>query len=162
MLRWVDAKQPQVTQLFHRFGLGIHRVASQVEIPGSFWGEEEAGLIGSTLYVHDDTPIHSVLHESSHFICMPKTQRKSLHTDAGGSYSEENAACYLQILLSDHVDSMGRESMFIDMDAWGYSFRLGSAKAWFYHDSVDVFAWLLRQGILCNRGQILWQVRVTG
>ncbi len=43
--------------------------------------------------------------------------------------------------------------MFADMDAWGYSFRLGGAAAWFGSDADDARAWLVREGILdeCTR-----------
>ena len=30
-----------------------------------------------------------------------------------------------------------------DMDAWGYSFRLGSTRAWFESDAEDARAWLI-------------------
>ena len=48
--------------------------------------------------------------------------------DAGGDDAEENAVCYLQILWADALPGFGRERMFLDMDAWGYTFRLGSAR----------------------------------
>jgi len=35
-----------------------------------------------------------------------------------------------------------------DMDAWGYTFRLGSARAWFEHDAEDARAWLVARGLL--------------
>jgi len=35
-----------------------------------------------------------------------------------------------------------------DMDIWGYSFRLGSAQAWFEHDAEDTRAWLQQRGLL--------------
>jgi len=34
-----------------------------------------------------------------------------------------------------------------DMDAWGYTFRLGSALAWFEHDADDARAWLRARGL---------------
>ena len=41
-------------------------------IPGSFWGDEEAGIIGNTVYARDDTPVHSLLHEAGHLIVLPR------------------------------------------------------------------------------------------
>jgi hypothetical protein len=35
-----------------------------------------------------------------------------------------------------------------DMDAWGYSFRLGSTHAWFEHDAADARAWLVARALL--------------
>jgi hypothetical protein len=38
--------------------------------------------------------------------------------------------------------------MFTDMDAWGYSFRLGSSRAWFEGDAQEARAWLSARGII--------------
>ncbi|CAM5577197.1 hypothetical protein RLIN73S_01694 [Rhodanobacter lindaniclasticus] len=57
--------------LLGRFGLQLRRVAPGEPIPGSFWGDEEAGIIGSTVYARDDTPVHSLLHEAGHLIVLP-------------------------------------------------------------------------------------------
>ena len=35
-----------------------------------------------------------------------------------------------------------------DMDAWGYTFRLGSASAWFEHDADDARRWLVAHRII--------------
>ena len=134
--------------LLQRYGMQLSLVDDGQTIPGSFWQDSEAGLIGNTLYVRADTPVHSALHETCHYICMDDTRRAQLHTDAGGDYEEENAVCYLQILLSEQIPEMGRQRMFDDMDAWGYSFRLGSAKAWFEQDADDARQWLQRRKLL--------------
>jgi hypothetical protein len=34
-----------------------------------------------------------------------------------------------------------------DMDAWGYSFRLGSTAAWFEADAEDARDWLRERGL---------------
>ena len=134
--------------LFDRYGLRIEHVADGCEIPGSFWGDSEAGLIGNTLFVRDDTPVHSVLHEGCHYICMDDTRRAALHTDAGGDVPEENAVCYLQSLLADDIRDYDSERLWVDMDNWGYSFRLGSARAWFEQDADDACAWLQRHELI--------------
>ncbi|MGC8518994.1 MAG: hypothetical protein ACP5P4_10775 [Steroidobacteraceae bacterium] len=120
----------------------LEPLAADAPIPGSYWGECEAGLRGSRLYARADTPLHSILHEACHFICMCCERRGALDTNAGGDDAEESAVCYLQVLLADALTGVGRERMFADMDAWGYSFRLGSARAWFEHDAQDARAWL--------------------
>jgi hypothetical protein len=66
---------------------------------------------------------------------MNASRRASLLRDAGGDDAEESAVCYLQILLTDWLPGMGRARMLLDMDHWGYSFRLGSTRAWFENDS---------------------------
>lgn len=123
-------------------GLTIEIVQAETAIPGSHWGDEEAGLIAYSLYARLDTPVHSVLHEASHWLLMNEKRREALHTDAKGSAVEEMAVCYLQILISDLVPGMGRSRMLVDMDRWGYSFRAGSARAWFETDAEDALAYL--------------------
>ena len=115
--------------MLRRFGLTLVITPDQDSIPGSYWGDPEAGLVGSTLMARSDTPVHSILHEACHFICMDCTRRAMLHTNASGDYAEEDAVCYLQIMLAGELPGVGRERMFADMDAWGYSFRLGSRAA---------------------------------
>jgi hypothetical protein len=54
---------------------------------------------------------------------------------------------------------MGRARMFADMDAWGYSFRLGSSQAWFESDAEDAVAWLTEQQLVDRHAQPLWRLR---
>ena len=137
-----------MVRLLRLYVLELRQVPEGEAIPGSFWGDEEAGLMGNTLLVRPDTPLHSILHETCHYICMEEERRKGLETDAGGDYDEENAVCYLSILLADEVPGFGRERMMADMDAWGYSFRLGSARAWFESDAGDAREWLRRHRLI--------------
>ena len=67
--------------------------------------------------------------------------------------------CYLQILLADSVPGFGRTRMLQDMDAWGYTFRLGSARRWFEEDASDARAWLLDRGLIDADGQVSWSRR---
>jgi hypothetical protein len=145
--------------LLDRYGLALHLVAPEEIIPGSYWGEREAGLIGTEIFARLDTPLHSVLHESAHFICMTPERRAGLDTDAGGDDAEEGAVCYLQLILSDLLPNVGRERMYGDMDEWGYSFRLGSTAAWFAGDAEDARGWLIRHGLLDPRGRITYACR---
>jgi len=148
MLRLADANRSDVTRLLVEYGLDLRHADPGVEIPGSYWGGSEAGLQGGTLYARADTPVHSILHEAAHFICMSPERRVGLDRDAGGDDAEEHAVCYLQVLLADRVRGFGRETAGSDMDAWGYSFRLGSTRAWFEQDSTEARAWLQRHGII--------------
>ena len=133
--------------LLERYGLRLGLVAPDEVIPGSYWGESEAGLKGDRLYARLDTPVHSVLHEASHYICMTPERRAGLDRDAGGDDFEESAVCYLQVLLAGELRGVGVERAFADMDAWGYSFRLGSTRAWFDQDAQDARAWLRQHGV---------------
>ena len=128
--------------LLAAYGLRLELVADGEAIPGSFWGESEAGVIGSVVYVRRDTPVHSLLHEACHLIVIPPELRAGVHTDASDSQFEEDATCYLQLLLAEALPGFGIERAFADMDAWGYSFRLGSARAWFERDAEDAVEFL--------------------
>ena len=137
--------------LLARFGLVLQRVADGAPIPGSYWGDSEAGIIASTVYVRGDTPVHSMLHEACHLIVLPPERRALVHTDATDSVEEEDAVCVLQILLADALPGVGRDRALADMDAWGYSFRLGSARAYFERDAETSWAWLERHGLASVR-----------
>ena len=145
--------------LLARYGLNLVSVPDDAPIPGSFWGDSEAGLVGMDVYARADTPLHSVLHETCHCLCMDKARRAALHTDAGGDTDEENAVCYLQILLADYLPGVGRARLFADMDAWGYSFRLGSAQRWFEGDAQDAREWLSREDLIDANAGPTWRLR---
>ncbi|MEJ8568400.1 hypothetical protein [Elongatibacter sediminis] len=158
-MRFGQGRGDSVAELLERYGLRIVKVDAGTSIPGSFWGDEEAGLQGNGVWVRDDTPIHSVLHEACHYVCMDPGRRNGLDTDAGGDYDEENAVCYLQILLADEIPGLGRNRMMADMDRWGYSFRLGSAAAWFSRDAEDARAWLRRHGLIDPQDRPAFRLR---
>jgi len=160
VLTCADIKLTQLQQLLTRYDLAIHTVEKNQKIPGSWFGEPEAGIIKNNLYIRSDTPVHSALHESCHYICMDPIRREKLHTNAGGDYNEENAVLYLSVLLSDFINGFGREQMLSDMDEWGYSFRLGSSKAWFEGDAEDALEWLVNFRIVhLASTQPTWNIR---
>lgn len=142
-----DIGFPAANRLLAGFGLELIEVAPGQSIPGSYWGDPEAGVIGHRVYARADTPVHSLLHESGHLIVLPPERRADIHTDASDSQIEEDATCYLQIVLADQLPGIGRNRLMVDMDAWGYSFRLGSTRAWFESDAEDARAWLAERGI---------------
>jgi len=152
VLRVADIGHAALAELVGRFGLELTVQATNESISGSFWGDCEAGVVGHTVFVRPDTPIHSFLHESCHVICMDGERRSRLDKDAGGDDLEESAVCYLQILLADYIDGAGRERLMADMDAWGYSFRLGSTRAWFEEDADDAREFLVNHGLIDNSG----------
>ncbi|MBS0578368.1 MAG: hypothetical protein JSR36_03790 [Proteobacteria bacterium] len=151
-MRLGDTDPTALAQLLARYGLRLELLAADAAIPGSYWGDSEAGLRGSCLYARTDTPVHSVLHEACHFICMSGERRAQLDRDAGGDDDEESAVCYLQILLAGELPAVGRARLIADMDAWGYSFRLGSTGAWFAQDAQHARQWLQRFAILDGAG----------
>lgn len=148
-----------VALLLDRYGLDLSLVAPGEEIPGSYWGDSEAGLRGERLFARLDTPVHSILHEAAHYICMSPERRAGLDRDAGGDDLEESAVCYLQVLLAAELPAVGRARMLIDMDSWGYSFRLGSTRAWFERDAEDARAWLARCGVMDAAGRLSGALR---
>ncbi|MEO8016274.1 MAG: hypothetical protein ABI769_00535 [Pseudomonadota bacterium] len=148
VLRVGATADASILRLTGRYGVELRHCAADESLPGSYWGDSEAGLQARVLYVRADTPLHSLLHELSHFVCMSADRRAGLDRDAGGDDAEECAVCYLQVLLADELPMLGRDRMFADMDAWGYTFRLGSSRAWFERDAVDSCIWLRRNGVV--------------
>ncbi|MFO0335492.1 MAG: hypothetical protein ACK53C_10805 [Pseudomonadota bacterium] len=150
VLRVGDGHGAALAALCARYGLELVPVSAGAPIPGSYWGEPEAGLVRERVYARDDTPVHSVLHEACHASCMGPGRRAALERDAGGDHAEENAVCCLQILLADALPGVGRARLMADMDAWGYTFRLGSTRAWFEAEADEARDWLRARG-LCPR-----------
>lgn len=149
----------RLANLLTPYNIHVIFVDNNEELPGSFWGDPEAGLIDNRLYVKAITPLQSALHEACHYICMDQQRRHKLNTDAGGGYDEENGVCYLQVLLANLIPECGKDRMFSDMDDWGYSFRLGSARAWFEQDAEDARQWLENHHIIDSQRQPTWQLR---
>lgn len=154
MLTLADIGFEAPRALLARYRLELVRVENGQPIPGSFWGECEAGVIGNSVYARLDTPIHSLLHEAGHLIVLPEHKRAEIHTDATDSVAEEDAVCVLQALLGDELPDVGRERIWADMDEWGYTFRLGSAKAYFENDAQDAFRFLTALGLINNAGEL--------
>ena len=138
---------PALRRLLAACGLQLVEVPVDEDIPHSYWGAPEAGLRRDEVHARADTPVHSLLHEASHALCMGAERRAALDTDAGGDYAEEDAVLYLQVLLSVAVPGCGRARMCSDMDAWGYTFRLGSAARWFHEDATEAREWLMVRGL---------------
>jgi hypothetical protein len=147
MLTLADINPADVAALLARHDLQLQLVPDGEAIPGSYWGECEAGLIGTTVYARSDTPVHSLLHEAAHLIVLPPERRALVHTDATDSVEEEDAVCVLQALLGDEIPGVGRDRILADMDEWGYTFRLGSARAYFEHDADAAWQWLIARGL---------------
>ena len=137
--------EPRV--LLDRYGLTLVEVGDGEAIPGSFWGDTEAGIIGTTVYARADTPVHSLLHEACHLIVLSEDKRALVHTDATDSIEEEDATCYLQIVLAGQLPSVGSARLMEDMDRWGYTYRLGSTRAWFEQDAPEAQAFLRERGL---------------
>lgn len=148
-------------RLLDRYGIELCVVADGAPIPGSFWGEPEAGVDALKVCARRDTPVHSMLHEAAHIVCMSPERRASLFRDAGGDDLEESAVCYLQIRLAADIDGYSSARVMRDMDAWGYSFRLGAARAWFERDAEDAEAWLLARGLIDETGRPSYRLRST-
>jgi hypothetical protein len=148
VVRLRDIPIEQARQVLGLFDLELVMIADGEAIPGSYWGECEAGLIGNRVYARADTPVHSLLHEACHLIVLSPEKRAVVHTDASDSVLEEDATCYLQLALADRITGFGFARACTDMDTWGYSFRLGSTRAWFEQDADDARTFLHERGIL--------------
>jgi hypothetical protein len=159
MLRMSDLADASVVALVRKFGLSVEILPDGHSIDGSYWGEPEAGIVGNRVLARRDTPIHSLLHETAHIICMSPERRAALDGDAGGDDLEECAVCYLQIVLADELAGAGRGRLMRDMDDWGYSFRLGGAKRWFEEDAEDAAMWLRNHGLIDAEGHPTFELR---
>lgn len=155
MLTLADIGFDSARALLARYRLELVQIENQQAIPGSFWGECEAGVIGHTVYARLDTPVHSLLHEAGHLIVLPEEKRAHIHTDASDSVAEEDAVCVLQALLGDELPGVSKERIWADMDAWGYTFRLGCAQAYFENDASEAFAFLIRRGLINSKQALL-------
>jgi hypothetical protein len=154
-----NVARAELNSLMQRYGLEFVEQAGDAKISGSFWGDPEAGIIGRRVYVRADTPVHSLLHEACHVICMTDERRKGLDRDAGGDDLEESAVCYLQIVLAEQIGGDGRDRLMSDMDAWGYSFRLGNTRDWFQTDAEDAAEFLRIHGLLDAAGESTFRLR---
>ena len=159
VLRVADIGEPPIRSLLDRYGLSLVLQQPDEKITGSFWGDSEAGIVGETVHVRPDTPIHSLLHETCHVICMCEDRRTGLDRDAGGDDLEEAAVCYLQVVLAASIEGVGSDRLMQDMDTWGYSFRLGSARTWFESDAEDAEEFLKNHGLLDAAGEATFVLR---
>jgi hypothetical protein len=159
VIRCGELADGAVERLLGRFGVESVVVRPDHEIPGSYWGAPEAGLIAERIYWRADTPAHSLLHELAHFVCMDVSRRRALDTDAGGDDVEECAVCYLEVLLAEHLMPYGAERCLGDMDSWGYSFREGSARSWFRGDGREAREWLRAHGLIDAAHRPTWRLR---
>ena len=159
VLTLADTGLQEVVNLLGQYGLSLVVEDDGAPITGSFWGGPEAGVVGRTIYLRRDTPLHSLLHETCHVICMSENRRARLARDAGGDDLEEAAVCYLQVLLSDYLPACGSGRLMRDMDAWGYSVRLGSTRAWFLDDAEDAREFLLNHKLIDDGGRPTFKLR---
>ena len=155
VLLLADIACADVTTLLACYGLQLQRVADGAPIPGSYWGEPEAGLIGACIHVRNDTPVHSILHEAAHLIVLDPARRVAVHTDATDSIDEEDAVCVLQSLLGEALPGVGASRVLADMDAWGYTFRLGSARAYVQQDAETAWQWLAARGLVDDERRLV-------
>jgi len=148
VLRLADIDLAAAERLLSGYGLTLVLVEDGSDIPGSYWGDSEAGIIGETVYARRDTPVHSLLHEACHLIVLPPERRRAVHTDATDSIAEEDAVCVLQALLGDELPGVGSARILADMDRWGYTFRTGSARSHYEHDADEAWLWLAERGLV--------------
>ena len=93
VLRLDDISVADAAALLARYDLVLEQVPAGAPIPGSYWGEPEAGIIGSTVYVRGDTPVHSMLHEACHLIVLPPPTRCPRRTPPATCRSSSPASC---------------------------------------------------------------------
>lgn len=159
VLRVADINREDLIAFLDSYGLKLHIETDGAAITGSFWGDCEAGIVGNTVYARADTPVHSLLHETCHIICMSSDRRVALQCDAGSDDLEEAAVCYLQLVLAECISGVGRDRLLADMDTWGYSFRVGNTREWFQSDADDAREFLVNHKLLDEHGAAIFQLR---
>jgi len=159
VLTVADVELAELASILGDYKLELVIQGNREPITGSFWGDPEAGIVGSAVYVRGDTPVHSLLHECCHVVCMTRDRREQLDRDAGGDDLEEAGVCFLQVVLADRIGAVGRERLMRDMDTWGYSFRLGSTQKWFEQDAGDARQFLINHGLLTERDEPTYTLR---
>src|SRR5690625_7793131 len=66
VLRLDELPPGAAEKLLQRYGLNLQAVAEGQPIPGTFWGEPEAGIIANRQHARPDTPVKYRHHEASH------------------------------------------------------------------------------------------------
>ena len=83
----------RLIRLAARYGVPVKQVEPGAPIPGTYWGEPEAGILNGVLHARPDTPVHSFLHELGHIVCADAVRRAGIRADAGGEDIEESGVC---------------------------------------------------------------------
>ena len=159
VLRVQEIAADAIKALARRYSIAVEYLDAAATIKDSYWGAPEAGISHSGLTLRSDTPVHSLLHELCHIVCMTGQRRVGLVRDAGGDDLEESGVCYLQVVLAGYLRDCGRERLMRDMDAWGYSFRLGSTENWFLHDAEDAIDFLINHRLMTIEGRPTFRLR---
>lgn len=154
-----DLSAAAICALADRYSIALKWLDRNAAIGDSYWGEPEAGISSLGISLRGDTPMHSLLHELCHIVCMTAQRRRAFARDAGGTEPEECAVCYLQVLLAEQLPGYSAARCLSDMDAWGYSFREGSAAAWFRGDGREAQAWLLAHDLIDTDSLPTFQLR---
>ncbi len=55
-----DVPLASIEALLARYDLTLQLQADNEAITGSFWGDSEAGIVGQTVFVRNDTSVHSL------------------------------------------------------------------------------------------------------
>src|SRR3546814_6813027 len=75
VLRLRDISFVDVATLLARYDLHLERVADDAPIPGSYWGDCEAGLIGATVHARSEehtSDLQSLMRISYAVFCLKK------------------------------------------------------------------------------------------
>ena len=159
VVRAQDISSAAIIDLAANYSIELHWLSADAPISYSYWGAPEAGISRDGISLRGDTPLHSVLHELCHIVCMTAQRREQLERDAGGTDIEECGVCYLQVLLADQLPGIGSHRCLADMEAWGYSFREGSARGWFRGDGREARDWLRVHGLIGADDRPTWALR---
>lgn len=138
----VELGEVLVVVLFVCFDLWFECVVDGELIFGSFWGDEEVGIIGIIVYVCGDMLVYLLLYEVCYLIVLLLECCVVVYIDVIDLIEEEDVICYLQIVLVDVFLGVGCDWLMVDMDVWGYLFWFGLICVWFEQDVENVCQFL--------------------
>ena len=154
VLRLGAGFEDAVAALLAGWGLELGVVADGAPIPFSYHGEPEAGLEERRVWVRADTPLHSVLHEACHALCMDGARRGALARDAGGDFRRGKRRLLPADPARRPAARRGRGAAARGHGSLGAT-RSGSARArrWFESEADDARRWLVQHGLTDDAGR---------
>ena len=150
-----------VAALLARYGLAARARRRRRADPRQLLGRTRSRPDRPRVHARDDTPVHSLLHEAAHLIVLPPERARRAyrrHRFGRGRRRRLRAA----VAARRRPARRRPRALMADMDAWGYTFRLGSARAYFERDAEDAGPGCSARGlVVCRPKSAVCDARTT-